>query len=552
MNLVKSLIALILLVLTLVSCKKDTVTIIPPKPEQFTLMQVQVDDKQGSYNFTDIRLNPDIRLKFSAPVDRNSINNNIRFLLGSGIQPFTTSFESNDSVVKFVPTNQLITLTKYSITIFKNLASKKQTALGTDYKISLLTAMDSTDKFPRITDAELLDLIQRKTFSYFWDMGNPVSGMARDRNSSGDIVTSGGTGFGIMSIVVGIERNFITRSQGLGRLLTIAGFLQNSAHRYHGAFPHWLNGTTGETIPFSAQDDGADLVETAFLMQGLLTARQYFNDPVNEQEIQLRGIINTLWQEVEWDWFRKNNENALYWHWSPNNGWAMNMKVQGWNEALMVYVLAASAPTHTINKTVYENGWALNGGIRLNQSYYGFPLQLGEPYGGPLFFAHYSFLGLDPRSLTDQYANYWQQNVNHSKINFTYCKTNPNNNYGYSADCWGLTASDIPSDYTASSPTNDVGVIAPTAAISSLPYTPIESMQAIRFFYYKLGDKIWGDYGFVDAFSMREGWFADSYLAIDQGPEIVMIENYRTQLLWNLFMSCPEVNGGLTKLGFTH
>jgi len=552
MNLVKSFIALILLVLTLVSCKKDTVTIIPPKPEQFSLIQVQVNDKQGGYNFTDISLSPDIRLKFSAPVDRNSVNNNIKFLLDSGIQPFTTSFENNDSVVKFIPTNQLITLTKYSITIFKNLVSKKQTALDTDYKISLLTAMDSSDKFPRITDAELLDLIQRKTFSYFWDLGHPVSGMARDRNSSGDIVTSGGTGFGVMSIVVGIERNFITRSQGLGRLLTIADFLQNSAHRYHGAFPHWLNGTTGETIPFTTQDNGADLVETAFLMQGLLTARQYFNDPVNAQEIQLRGIINTLWQDVEWDWFRKNNENALYWHWSPTDGWAINMKVQGWNEALMVYVLAASSPTHTIDKTVYENGWASNGGIRLNQSFYGFPLQLGEAYGGPMFFAHYSFLGLDPRNLSDQYANYMQQNTNHSLVNYTYCKTNPNSNRGYSSECWGLTASDIPNGYSASSPTNDRGVIAPTAAISSLPYTPVESMQAIRFFYYKLGDKIWGDYGFTDAFSMREAWFASSYLAIDQGPEIIMIENYRTQLLWNLFMSCPEVNGGLTKLGFSH
>jgi len=546
----KHLISVFVIILALVSCKKDSVV---ETPETFSLVNVQVNDKTGGFNFYDINPAPEIRLRFSAPVDRSSVNNYVRFYAPSGAQPFTTTFESNDSVVKIIPTTLLTSLSKYSITILNELVSKKQTVLGSDYKVTLYTALDTTDKFPRITDNELLDLIQRKTFAYFWDFGHPVSGMARDRNSSGDVVTSGGTGFGVLSIIVGIQRNFITRSQGLDRILTMVNFLQNNAEKYHGAFPHWMNGATGTTIPFSSTDNGADLVETAFLMQGLLTARQYFDNTSNIQETQLREIINTLWQNVEWDWFRKNNENALYWHWSPTDGWAMNMKVQGWNEALMVYILAASSPTHTIDRTVYENGWALNGGIRLNQSYYGIPLQLGEPYGGPLFFAHYSFLGLDPRNLSDQYANYWQQNVNHSLINYSYCKANPNGNRGYGPDCWGLTASDVPDGYSASSPTSDIGVIAPTAAISSIPYTPAESMNAIRFFYYKLGDKIWADnYGFVDAFSMRDTWFATSHLAIDQGPEIVMIENYRSGLIWNLFMSAPEIQTGLTKLGFSY
>jgi hypothetical protein len=434
----------------------------------------------------------------------------------------------------------------------KDLVSKTQTSLVSEYNITLITSIDTTDKFPRITDNELLTLIQKQTFTYFWDFGHPVSGMARERNTSGDLVTTGGTGFGIMSILVGIERNFITRNQGLERLLTMVDFLKNKTTRYHGAFPHWFNGVTGTTIPFGGNDNGADLVETSFLMQGLLTARQYFNNSTNPGEIQLRATINTLWNEVEWDWFRKNNENALYWHWSPTNGWAMNMKVQGYNEALIVFVLAASSPTHTIDKIVYENGWALNGGIKLNKSYYGIPLPLGQSYGGPLFFAHYSFLGLDPQNLRDQYASYWEQNVNHSLINYSYCVANPNGFAGYSKDCWGLTASDIPNGYTASSPTNDKGIIAPTAAISSLPYTPVESMQAIRFFYYKLGNKIWSKYGFVDAFSQKDLWYADSFLAIDQGPQICMIENYRTGLLWNLFMSAPEVKTGLTKLGFSY
>ena len=190
--------------------------------------------------------------------------------------------------------------------------------------------------------------------------------------------------------------------------------------------------------------------------------------------------------------------------------------------------------------------------MKNGNAYYGVTLPLGPAYGGPLFFAHYSFLGINPNSLKDAYASYDVQNDAHAMINYDYCVANPNNNIGYSANCWGLTASDIDGGgYTASSPTNDVGVIAPTAAISSLPYTPTQSMAALRFFYYKLGNKTWGPYGFYDSFDLNTGWFATSDLAIDEGPIIDMIENYRTGLLWSLFMSCPEVQTGMKNLGFT-
>jgi hypothetical protein len=285
-------------------------------------------------------------------------------------------------------------------------------------------------------------------------------------------------------------------------------------------------------------------------MQGLLCARQYFNG-TDAAETALRNDINNLWDAVEWNYFRRNNENVLYWHYSETYNWGMNMPVKGWNECLITYVLAASSPSFPIPKIVYDNGWAQNGAIKNGGSFYNYPLPLGPSYGGPLFFSHYSFLGINPNGLTDKYANYETQVTNHTKINYEYCKVNPNNYYGYSDQCWGLTASDIPNGYTASSPTNDVGVITPTAALSSFPYTPSESMKALKFFYYKLGDKLWGDYGFRDAFSLKELWFANSYLAIDQGPIIVMMENYRSGLLWNLFMSCPEVKTGMTNLGFT-
>jgi hypothetical protein len=412
-----------------------------------------------------------------------------------------------------------------------------------------ISAIDSTDKFPVIPDEELLTLVQKQTFRYFWDFGHPVSGMARERNTSGDVVTSGGSGFGIMTIPVAIERKFITRTQGLERMQKIVAFLNEKAQTFHGAFPHWLNGATGAVVPFSTKDNGADLVETSLLVQGLLTARQYFNGNDNE-ETALRNDINKIWHAVEWDWFTKNNEEVLYWHWSPSYGWDMNLPIRGWNECLITYALAASSPTHPIGKSVYEKGWTRNGSFVNSREYYGIKLPLGADYGGPLFLSHYSFLGINPIELTDSFTNYFTQNRNHSLINYNYCKTNPAKHAGYSDSCWGLTASDIPDGYNANSPTSDKGVISPTAALSSLPYTPEESMRALRFFYYKLGDKLWGEYGFRDAFSIDERWFADSYLAIDQGPIIIMIENHRSALPWNLFMSCPEVKTGLKKIGF--
>ncbi len=397
----------------------------------------------------------------------------------------------------------------------------------------------------------MLDLLQQQTFKYFWDFGHPVSGLARERNNSGETVTSGGSGFGVMAIITGIHRGFITRTQGLQRIQTIVSFLKNNADKFHGAFSHWLNGTTGQVIPFSQKDNGADLVETSFLIQGLLCARQYFNgsDPA---ETQLRNDINTIWHGVEWSWFRKGGENVLYWHWSPNYNWDMNHKIQGWNECLITYVLAASSPTYPIPVEVYREGFARSGAMQNGNTFYGHILPLGSNLGGPLFFAHYSFLGINPNGLSDLYANYQTQVVNHSKINYEYCKANPRGWWGYSDSCWGLTASDIPGGYTASSPNNDRGVIAPTAALSSMPFTPAESMKALKFFYYTLGDKLWGAYGFKDAFTLHDIWFASSFLAIDQGPIICMIENYRSGLLWNLFTSCPEVKNGMKNvLGFS-
>lgn len=418
------------------------------------------------------------------------------------------------------------------------------------YSFTFVTALDSAPKFPVISDDSLLTLVQKQTFAYFWDHAHPNSGLARERYGSAETVTSGGSGFGVMTIPVAIERGFITRQQGFERLQTIVNFLNTKADRFHGAFPHWLNGTSGKTQPFSTKDNGADLVETAFLIQGLLTVQQYFKTG-NSAEKAMCDTIQKIWEAVEWSWFQQNGQQKLFWHWSSNYNWEMNMAVSGWNEGLIVYVLAASSPTYPITKSVYDEGWARNGAMKNGRTFYDIKLPLGEDRGGPLFFTHYSFLGLDPRNLSDQYANYREQNIAHARINHAYCVANPKSYYGYGADCWGLTASDIPDGYTASSPINDRGTIAPTAALSSFPYTPEESMRALKFFYYTLGDRLWGTYGFKDAFNLNKRWFASSYLAIDQGPIVVMIENYRSGLLWNLFMQNEEVRSGLTKLGFS-
>jgi hypothetical protein len=235
----------------------------------------------------------------------------------------------------------------------------------------------------------------------------------------------------------------------------------------------------------------------------------------------------------------------------------MNFPVEGYNECMILYVMAASSPTFPVPAIAYHEGWARSGDITTQREKYGFTLSLkhnsAEEFGGPLFWAQYSYLGLNPHNLKDKYADYWMENKNQTLINWKWCSLNPLEYAGYSENCWGLTASYSMNGYNAHAPGkgNDLGVISPTAALSSFPYTPEQSMNALKHFYYELGDKIWGEYGFYDAFSEQNNWYPQKYLAIDQGPAVIMIENYRTGLLWNLFMSAGEIRNGLKLLGVT-
>ncbi|MGY5849942.1 glucoamylase family protein [Salegentibacter sp. F14] len=416
-----------------------------------------------------------------------------------------------------------------------------------------------------ISDEALLDTVQKQTLKYFWDHAEPNSGMARERwhpdgeypKDDAHVVTTGGSGFGLMAIVVGIEREFIERDSAVARLDKIANFLEN-APRFHGVWPHWLNGETGDVQAFSEKDNGGDIVETSFMAQGFLVVREYLKDGT-PQEQAVAQKYDQLWKSIEWNWYT-NNKNGIYWHWSPEYEWEMDFMIEGYNECLITYVMAAASPDHAINLEAYHKGWARNGEIVTDTEAYGLPLILKHntrgDKGGPLFWAHYSYLGLNPRGLEDKYANYWDLNVNHSLINYNYCVENPKDFETYNEKSWGLTASysrneDGSIGYTAHSPDDDKGVVSPTAAISSIPYTPKESLRAMRYFFEEQNELLWGPAGFYDAYSLEgEDWAAQRYLAIDQGPQVVMIENYRSGLIWNLFMQAPEIQDGLDRLGF--
>lgn len=432
---------------------------------------------------------------------------------------------------------------------------------------STVTTIDSTAKEKEITlsplsEDSLMTLAEYQTFQYFWDNAEPNSGLGRERthmdnvypDNDQNIVTTGGSGFGVMAILVGVERKFITRQQAYDRFVKIVGFLEK-ADRFHGAWPHWINGETGKVKPFGQKDNGGDLVESAFLVQGLIAVREYFKDG-NADEKKLAQRIDKMWKEIDWNWYT-NGKDVLYWHWSPTYDWQMNFPVGGYNECLIMYVLAAASPTHPIKPSVYHNGWARNGSIVSTEKYYNTEVVLDhyehdkDPVG-PMFWAHYSYLGLDPRKLKDKYADYWKLNENHAKIQYSYAVDNPKDYPYYGEYVWGLTSSYSTNGYDAHRPTNDTGVISPTAALSSFPYTPKESMNFLKYIYAPAADSLVGTYGPYDAFDLGDHWYLKRYLAIDQGPIPVMIENYRTGLLWNLFMKAPEVQKGLDKLGFTY
>ncbi|MFD1630926.1 glucoamylase family protein [Pseudopedobacter beijingensis] len=434
--------------------------------------------------------------------------------------------------------------------------------LGTILIAACEPSKNNSSNTKQLSDKELLDTVQKQTFQYFWDGAEPNSGLARERihvdgiypEKDENVITIGGSGFGLMSILVAMHNKYITPEDGLQHLQKALGFL-GRAERFQGAWSHWYFGDTGKVKAFSANDDGGDIVETAFMAEALICIREYYKNG-SEAEKQVAHTADSLWRGINWDFYR-NGKDVLYWHWSKNNGWGMNHKIQGFDECLITYIMAAASPTHPIPAKTYHKGWARDGAIRTSATKYGIPTVLKhnakEGEVGPLFWSHYSFLGLNPKGLSDAYANYEDVVTNHTKINIAYAEENPQKYKGYGADKgWGWTASYSTTGYMAHHPDNDpAGVISPTAAISSIAYTPTESMSFIHYLRDNLGDKVWGKYGFYDAYSETKEWYPQRYLAIDQGPIVVMIQNYKDSFIWDLFMNATDVQQGLRKLGFT-
>lgn len=444
------------------------------------------------------------------------------------------------------------------------------------YKISFLnknyeetrTSVPLSATTQPMSDEELLTIVQEANFRYYWEGAEPFSGLARE-NIPGrrDMIATGASGFGLMALIVGTERGFITRQQAVDRFLKVVNFLDKAA-KFHGAFSHFLDGPTAKVEPFfGARDNGGDLVETSFLVQGLLTARAYFNG-ANSKEKEIRDMITRIWEGIEWSWYRRFPDSKfLYWHWSPDQEWVINHRLIGWNETMVTYLLAIASPTHGVPSSLYYTGWANQdstgqqyrsawGGTKEGSkytngnTYFGIPLKVGVSNGGPLFFTHYSYLGFDPHQVTDTYTNYFANNRHIALINYRYCLENPGSYAGYSDSCWGLTASDGPYRYSADEPVagQDRGKMAPTGAVSSFPYTPVESMKALKNYYYNYGKFLWGEYGFRDAFNLQQNWCSDIYMGLNQAPMVVMIENYRTGLFWKLFMSNPEMQKVLDQI----
>ena len=403
------------------------------------------------------------------------------------------------------------------------------------------------------SDEELLDMVQEYSFRYFWEGAHQASGTSLERsNGNGNTTASGATGFQLMAMIVAHEREYRPREDVKDRILKILNFLE-TCDRHHGAWSHWYNSDTKKTRPFSEKDDGGDIVETSFVAQGLVALKHYFSGS-DSKSVQIREKADQLWKEIEWDWYTTHWGNALSWHWSPNYYFEKNSKVSGWNECLGTYIMAASSTPHGISKAVYSEGWARNGDmVKPDRSYYGYEINLARNWGGPLFWIHYAHHGIDPHGLIDEYADYRQEHVNTALIHYEYAKENPLGYKNYSEKCWGLTASDDPDGYSAHKPMdNDNGTVSPTAALASMPYTPAESMKALKYFYRERGADLFGIYGPYDAFNDTRDWVKESYIGIDQGPIVIMIENYRTGLLWKNVMMDEDVQAGLDKLGFEY
>lgn len=403
------------------------------------------------------------------------------------------------------------------------------------------------------TTAALLDTVQHASFLYFWNEANPANGLIRDRSQSWSPCSIASLGFGLSSICVGIDHGWVTREAGRDRVRTALQTLWTTPQGsgasgfigYKGFYYHFLDMTTATRT----WDSELSTIDTALLFAGVLDCKQYFTGS-DTTETSIRALADSIYRRADWEFFR-NATAGLYMGWKPGTGFSGYGLWRGYNEAMIMYILGLGSPTHPIP----SGCWTFWTGT------YSWQTQYGQTYVifPPLFGHQYSHCWIDFRYIADAYMRakgitYFENSRRATLAQRAYAVANPGGWVGYSDSLWGLTASDSPTGYRARGAPpaqNDDGTITPTAPVSSLPFTPSEMLPVIRNLYFGY-PPLWGPYGFLDAFNLSVGgtWWDTDYIGIDQGPIVLMIENYLTNAVWDRFMQNPDVQLGLTRAGF--
>jgi hypothetical protein len=413
---------------------------------------------------------------------------------------------------------------------------------------------------------KLMNDEQEAAVRFYVDEALPASGLSPEgRPGWGPTITAiGASGMGIENIIVGVERGFIPRQEGLDLILRQLRFLDTKAEKQKGAFGHWMDDGSGEIKPFMNPGTSVDLVETAFLIEGVIIAREYFKGDTPEEK-ELREIANRLSANVEWDkfmaraekdpsnpkktnWVHETNAPVMIWHWHPVDGFS-DVPVKGFNEALMCYLLGIGSETHPINPQSYYEGWMdPQRGLGKAREDFGIKHSLGYGVGWPLFFAHYTFIGYDPKQVSYDGKSYFDHFVDACRIQQLYAKSRAGEFKGFDT-LWGQAASLYPKGYRPNEPgPRDDGTIASTAALSSMPYLPEAVIPCMESMYLNYGDRLWGPYGFYNAINPTQNWVGQKYIGIELGPIAPMIENYRSGLFWKLFMQSPEARRAAKKI----
>ncbi|MDM7914397.1 MAG: glucoamylase family protein, partial [Candidatus Eisenbacteria bacterium] len=403
-----------------------------------------------------------------------------------------------------------------------------------------------------LTNEALLDTLQRTAFDFFWNEANPANGLIKDRSTPGSACSIASVGFGLSAILIGIDHGWITRDEGRARILTTLETFWNGPQGtapdgmigYKGLFYHFLDMNTATRT----WDCELSTIDSALLFAGILDAREYFttDDPV---DVQVRTLADSLYYRADWNFFRNGNPGILM-GWRPGTGFAGFGQWVGYNEAMILYILAIGSPTHPVPASSW-NTWT---------SGYHWQTQYGYTYVifPPLFGHQYSHCWIDFRYIQDAHMRgrgitYFENSRRATLAQRNYCIANPFGHIGYGANLWGITACDGPDGYAAHGappPQNDDGTIAPTAPAGSIPFTPDESLAVLQNLYDNYRAMLWGPYGFRDAFNLDRGWWDTDYIGIDQGPIVLMIENYRTGAVWERIERNGDVQWGLHLAGF--